>query len=144
LKNYLRNINESNFYLYVIFIDMEIKISEDKLNYLKDIVFDGLGVDKYDSFQSRSLNTYYIEFLTPGTRQNIISRYYPDLNLAVVNDEKFYDLINKFVGSHKFYDLIKDDIVKRVFNVYSNRFKSRNYGEIRNIKYMNNEQFNKK
>jgi hypothetical protein len=123
---------------------MEIKISEDKLNLLKDIVFDGLGVDKYDSFQSRSLNTYYIEFLTPGTRQNVISRYYPDLNLAVVNDEKFYDLINKFVGSHKFYDLIKDDIVKRVFNVYSDRFKTRNYGKIRNIKYMNNEQFNKK
>jgi hypothetical protein len=123
---------------------MEIKISEDKLNYLKDIVFDGLGVDKYDSFQSRSLNTYYIEFLTPGTRQNIISRYYPDLNLAVVNDEKFYDLINKFVGSHKFYDLIKDDIIKRVFNVYTDRFKKRNYGEVQTIKYMNNEQFNKK
>ena len=123
---------------------MEIKISEDKLNYLKDIVFDGLGVDKYDSFQSRSINVYYIEFVTPGTRQNVISRYYPDLNLAVVNDEKFYDLINKFVGSHKVYDLIKDDIIKRIFKVYSDRFKSRNYGEIRNIKYMSNEEFNKK
>jgi hypothetical protein len=123
---------------------MEIKISEDKLNYLKDIVFDGLGVDKYDSFQSRSINVYYIEFVTPGTRQNVISRYYPDLNLAVVNDEKFYDLISKFVGSHKVYDLIKDDIIKRIFKVYSDRFKSRNYGEIRNIKYMSNEEFNKK
>jgi ribosomal protein L17 len=123
---------------------MEIKISEDKLNLLKDIVFDGLDVDKYDSFQSRSIETRYIEFLTPETRQNVISRYYPDINLAVVNNDKFYDLINNWFGSHKVYDLIKDDIIKRVFNVYTDRFKKRNYGDIRTIKYMNNEQFNKK
>ena len=123
---------------------MEIKISEDRLNLLKDIVFDGLDVDKYDSFQSRSIETRYIEFLTPGTRQNIISRYYPDINLAVVNDEKFYDLISKFVGSHKVYDLIKDDLIKRIFKVYSNRFKKRNYDEIQTIKYMSDMDFNKK
>ena len=123
---------------------MEIKISEDKLNLLKDIVFDGLGVNKYDSFQSRTIDSQYIEFVTPGTRLNTISRYYPEINLAVVNNEKFYDLISNFVGSHKFYDLIKDDIIKRVFNVYTDRFKKRNYGEIRTIKYMDNEQFNKK
>ena len=123
---------------------MEIKISEDKLNLLKDVVFDGIGVDKYDSFQSRTISTRYIEFLTPGTRQNVISRYYPDMNLAVVNDEKFYELISMYVGSHKFYDLIKDDIIKRIFKVYSDRFKARNYGEIRTIKYVGDEQFNKK
>jgi len=123
---------------------MEIKISEDKLNYLKDIVFDGLGVDKYDSFQSRSITAHYIEFVTPGTRQYVISRYYPDIILAVVNDDKFYDLISKFVGSHKVYDLIKDDLIKRIFKVYSNRFKKRNYGEIQTIKYMSDMDFNKK
>jgi len=123
---------------------MEIKISEDKLNYLKDIVFDGLGVDKYDSFQSRSITAHYIEFVTPGTRQYVISRYYPDIILAVVNDDKFYDLISKFVGSHKVYDLIKDDLIKRIFKVYSNRFKKRNYDEIQTIKYMSNMDFNKK
>jgi hypothetical protein len=123
---------------------MEIKISEDKLNYLKDIVFDGLGVDKYDSFQSRSITAHYIEFVTPGTRQYVISRYYPDIILAVVNDDKFYDLISNWVGSHKVYDLIKDDLIKRIFKVYSNRFKKRNYDEIQTIKYMNNEEFNKK
>jgi hypothetical protein len=123
---------------------MEIKISEDKLNYLKDIVFDGLGVDKYDSFQSRSITAHYIEFVTPETRQYVISRYYPDIILAVVNDDKFYDLISKFVGSHKVYDLIKDDLIKRIFKVYSNRFKKRNYDEIQTIKYMSDEQFNKK
>lgn len=141
---YPRSKDGGNFCPYVIFIGMEIKISEDKLNLLKDVVFDGLGIDKYDSFQSRSIDTFYIEFLTPGTRQNVISRYYPDLNLVVVNDEKFYDLISKFIGSHKVYDLIKDDVIKRIFKVYSDRFKKRNYEDIRTIKYMNNEQFNKK
>jgi len=123
---------------------MEIKISEDKLNYLKDIVFDGLGVDKYDSFQSRSITAHYIEFVTPGTRQYVISRYYPDIILAVVNDDKFYDLISNWVGSHKVYDLIKDDLIKRIFKVYSNRFKKRNYDEIQTIKYMSDTDFNKK
>ena len=123
---------------------MEIKISEDKLNYLKDIVFEGLDVDKYDSFQSRSSSTlHYIQFLTPGTRQNVISRYYPEFVLIVVNDEKFYELISRFVGSHKFYDLIKDDIIKRIFKVYTDRFKKRFPNDIWNIKYMNDEQFNK-
>jgi hypothetical protein len=123
---------------------MEIKISEDKLDYLKDVVFDGLDINKYDSFQSRSIDTRYVEFLTPGTRQNVISRYYPDMNLAVVNNEKFYELISIYVGSYKFYDLIKDDIIKRIFKVYMNRFRLRNYGDIQTIKYMSNEQFNKK
>lgn len=122
---------------------MKIKISEDKLEKIIDVVFDSLGVDKYTSFQSRSINTHYIEFLTPGTRQNIISRYYPDLNLAVVNDEKFYDLVSDWVSSYKLYDIIKDDIIKRIYKVYSNRFKSRDYGEIRNIKYMSDMDFNK-
>jgi hypothetical protein len=123
---------------------MEIKISEDKLDYLKDIIFDGLDIDKYDSFQSRSITSHRIEFLTPGTRQNVISRYYPELNLVVVNDDKFYDLISSWIGSHKVYDLIKDDLIKRIFKVYTDRFKKRNYEDIRTIKYMNNEQFNKK
>lgn len=123
---------------------MEIKISEDKLDYLKDIIFDGLGVDKYDSFQSRSITNHRIEFVTPGTRQSVISRYYPDIILTVVNDDKFYDLISKFVGSHKVYDLIKDDLIKRIFKVYTDRFKKRDYEDIRTIKYVNNEEFNKK
>jgi len=123
---------------------MKIKISEDKLNLLKDVVLDGLRVDKYDSFQSRSLTISYIEFLTPETRENVISRYYPDTNLVVVNDEKFYDLISNMVGSHNVYDLIKDDLIKQIFKVYSDRFSKRNYGEIRNLKYRSDEEFNKK
>jgi hypothetical protein len=123
---------------------MKIKISEDKLDLLKDVVFDGLNIDKHSSFQSRSIDTRYIEFLTPDTRKDVISRYYPEIGIAVVNDEKFYDLISGMVGSHKVYDLIKDDLIKQIFKVYSDRFKSRDFGEIRNLKYRSDEEFNKK
>ena len=122
---------------------MKIKISEDKLNLLKDVVFDGLNINKHSSFQSRSIDTRYIEFLTPDTRKDVISRYYPEIGIAVVNDEKFYDLISGMVGSHKVYDLIKDDLIKQIFKVYSDRFKSRDFGEIRNLKYRSDEEFNK-
>ena len=123
---------------------MKIKISEDKLNLLKDVVFDGLNINKHSSFQSRSIDTRYIEFLTPDTRKDVISRYYPEIGIAVVNDEKFYDLISGMVGSHNVYDLIKDDLIKQIFKVYSDRFKSRDFGEIRNLKYRSDEEFNKK
>ena len=108
---------------------MEIKISGEKLDFLKDIIVDSLGIDKYISFQSRAHSIRYIEFLTPGTREYVISRYYPDINLVVVNDEKFYDLISKFIGSYK---------------IYTERFKSRGFEDIRNLKYMSNMDFNKK
>jgi hypothetical protein len=124
---------------------MDIKISEEKLELLIDVVVDGLGIDKYDSFQSRSITTRYVEFLTPGTREYVISRYYPDINLAVVNDEKFYDLISKFVGSHKFYDLIKKDVIKRIYKKYTDRFSSIRFpDDIQHTKFMSDEQFNKK
>ena len=123
---------------------MKIKISEDKLNLLKDVVFDGLNINKHSSFQSRSIDTRYIEFLTPDTRKDVISRYYPEIGIAVVNDEKFYDLISGMVGSHKVYDLIKDDLIKQIFKVYTERFKSRDFGDIRTIKYRSDEEFNKK
>ena len=65
---------------------MEIKISEEKLEKIIDVVVNGIGVDKYDSFQSRSITLRYIEFLTPGNRREVISRYYPDINKVVVNE----------------------------------------------------------
>ena len=93
---------------------MEIKISEDKLEKIIDVVVNGIGVDKYDSFQSRSVSLRYIEFLTPGNRRDVISRYYPGMNIVVVNDEKLYDLISGWVGSYKLYDIIKDEVNKRI------------------------------
>ena len=58
---------------------MDIKISQEKLNYLENIIFDSFGIDNEDwqsPFQSRMGR---IEFLTPGTRQDVISRYLPDI-----------------------------------------------------------------
>jgi len=141
---YLTRVKKYKNYLCVIFIDMEIKISDEKLDYLKDVIVDSLGIDKRDSFQPRSSHLPYIEFLTPGTREYVISRYYFDINLVVVNDERLYDLISKFVGSYKVYDLIKNDIIKQIYRFYTERFKARDFGDIRNLKYMSNMDFNKK
>lgn len=124
---------------------MEIKISEDKLEKIIDTIVNGIGVDKYDSFQSRMGSKFqYVEFLTPKTRHETISRYYPDLNLVAVNDEKLYDLISVWVGSPKLYNTIKDEIIKRIYKKYTNRYRHMSEYEIRNVKYMSDEQFSKK
>ena len=123
---------------------MEIKISEDKLEKIIDVVVNGIGVDKYDSFQSRSINLRYVEFLTPGNRRDVISRYYPDINKVVVNDEKLYDLVSVWVASHKLYDIIKDEVIKRIYGKYTKRFKAVRYpDDILSIKYVSNTDFNK-
>jgi hypothetical protein len=127
---------------------MDVKISEEKLEKIIDVVVNGIGVDKYDSFQSRSITLRYIEFLTPGNRREVISRYYPDINIVVVNDEKLYDLVSVWVASHKLYDIIKDEVIKRIYEKYTKRyikrFKAVRYpDDIRSIKYVSNTDFNK-
>jgi hypothetical protein len=124
---------------------MEIKISEDKLEKIIDTIVNGIGVDKYDSFQSRMGSRFsYIEFLTPGNRLETISRYYPDLNTVAVNDEKLYDLVSIWVGSPNLYNTIKDEVIKRIYKKYTNRFRRMSDSLIRNIKYMSDTDFNKK
>jgi hypothetical protein len=127
---------------------MEIKISEEKLEKIIDTIVNGVGIsdDIFTSFQSRSSSGHfeYIQFLTPGTRANVIARMYPDLSLIVLNDEKLYDLISTWVGSHKLYDLIKDDVIKQIYKKYTNHYRRLRDIEIRNIKHMGDEQFNKK
>jgi len=127
---------------------MEIKISEEKLDKIIDTIVNGVGIsdDIFTSFQSRSSSGHfeYIQFLTPGTRANVIARMYPDLSLIVLNDEKLYDLISTWVGSNKLYDLIKDDVIKQIYKKYTNHYRRLRDIEIRNIKHMDDEQFNKK
>ena len=124
---------------------MEIKISEDKLEKIIDTIVNGIGVDKYDSFQSRMGSKFsYIEFLTPENRLETISRYYPDLNTVAVNDEKLYDLVSIWVGSPNLYNTIKDEVIKRIYKKYTNRFRSMSDSVIRNIKYMSDTDFNQK
>ena len=124
---------------------MDIKINEDKLEKIIDTIVNGIGVNKYDSFQSRmGSKLSYVEFLTPGNRLNTISRYYPEINLVAVNNEKLYDLISVWVGSPNLYNTIKDEVIKRIYKKYTNRFRSMSDSVIRNIKYMSDEDFNKK
>jgi len=124
---------------------MDVKISEEKLEKIIDVVVNGIGVDKYDSFQSRSISLRYVEFLTPENRREVISRYYPDINRVVVNDEKFYDLVSVWVSSYKLYDIIKDEVIKRIYGKYTKRFKAVRYpDEIRDIKYLSDTDFNQK
>jgi hypothetical protein len=123
---------------------MDVKISEEKLEKIIDVVVNGIGVDKYDSFQSRSISLRYVEFLTPGNRREVISRYYPDINRVVVNDEKFYDLVSVWVSSYKLYDIIKDEVIKRIYGKYTKRFKAVRYpDEIRDVKYVSSTDFYK-
>jgi hypothetical protein len=126
---------------------MEFKISEDKLEKIIDTIVNGIGIsnDIFNSFQARSGSRFeYIEFLTPGTRVNVIARMYPDLNLIVLNDEKLYDLISVWVSSYQLYDMIKDEVIKEIYKKYTNNYRRLRDTEIRNVKYMDDEQFNKK
>ena len=124
---------------------MDVKMSEEKLEKIIDVVVNGIGVDKYDSFQTRSITLRYVEFLTPGNRRDVISRYYPDINRVVVNDEKFYDLVSVWVSSYKLYDIIKDEVIKRIYGKYTKRFSAVRYpDEIRDIKYVSDTDFNQK
>lgn len=120
---------------------MNVKITEEKLNKLISIVLDFLRIVN-DSFQLRVGPLFnYIEFLTPDTRKKVIARYYNDLNLIVVNDDEFYELINLWVGSKKIYDKIKGELIKQIYKKYTNRFKSIYKNEIQHIKYLSDEQF---
>jgi hypothetical protein len=115
--------------------------------------------NKFGKFRANSFPTAeeYIDsigglscFLTDSEKDSdeceVISKtsYGVDRNvkgLSTIN-LKLIDIRN--AGSHKVYDLIKDDLIKQIFKVYSDRFSKRNYGEIRNIKYRSDEEFNKK
>jgi hypothetical protein len=102
---------------------MEIKISKEKLDFLTDVVFDYLGVDVNHlshSFQTRMM---YLEFLSPGTRQEVIAKYDFEWNYIIVFDDKFYNLTKGYVN-RQLYDLIKEDLIIRIFKVYTQKYKS--------------------
>jgi hypothetical protein len=117
---------------------MEIKISQQKLVYLEDIIFDSFGIDNEDwqsPFQSRMGR---IEFLTPGTRQDVISRYDKDYNYISVFDDRFYDLVDGYVN-RKVYDLIKESLIRKVFKTYTDRFPSIFKEEPKEVKFVDKD-----
>lgn len=126
---------------------MDFRISEDKLEKIIDTIVNGIGIsdDIFTAFQSRSGSNFeYIQFLTPGSRANVIARMYPDLSLIVLNDEKLYNLVSVWVGSPKIYDTIKNEVIKRIYKKYTNHYRRLRDVEIRTVKHMDDEQFNRK
>lgn len=107
---------------------MDIKISEEKIEKLKDIIINNLGIDKDNlirAFQSRG-NGYRVQFLTPRTRKRLIAEYYEIgvKKIIKVNDDYFYDLVNPIFGSRKIYNEIREDLIKRIFKIYTSRYPS--------------------
>jgi len=107
---------------------MDIKISEEKIEKLKDIIINSLGIDKDNlirAFQSR-MNGYKVQFLTPGTRKHVIADYYEigTKKIIKVSDDYFYDLVSPIFGSRKIYNEIREDLIKRIFKIYTSRYPS--------------------
>jgi len=101
---------------------MEIKISQEHLKYLEDIIFDSFRIDKEDLSKCFHSQMDYIKFLTPGTRQDLIAQYDRQYNNISVFDDKFYGLISRWVGSFTIYNLIKEDLIRKVFKVYMTKY----------------------
>ena len=106
---------------------MDIKVSEKKLDMLKDIIISGIGIedtareDLFNFFQPRIKG---VEFLTPKTRKDVIAKYDNETNTIMVFDDEFFEIISRFVGSRNVYDLIKKDIIKRIFKLFTKNYKS--------------------
>jgi len=105
---------------------MDIKISEEKIKKLKDIVISSLGIDEDNlirAFQSR-MNGYKVQFLTPGTRKHVIAEYYgfDNKNFIRVSDDYFYDLVSPIFGSRNIYNEIREDLIRRIFKIYKYKY----------------------
>lgn len=107
---------------------MNIKVSQEKLDMLKDIVINGIGIEDDNSFEALTKffqsRTNRLQFLTPNTRRDTIAEYILEPNNIVVYDDKFYDLLSSFIGSRKVYDLVKEDIIRRIFKTFTKRYKA--------------------
>jgi|694.fasta_scaffold00102_159 hypothetical protein len=107
---------------------MDIKISEEKIEKLKDIIISSLDIDKDSlirAFQVR-MNGKKIQFVTPGTRKHVIAEYYgfDTKKFIKVSDDYFYDLISPIFGSRKIYNAIRKDLIKRIFKIYTSKYPS--------------------
>jgi len=121
---------------------MDIKISEGKLEFLIDTIFDGIGVDVNHLSHNFQVRMTYLEFLASvTTRREMVAKYDFQYNYIIVFDNKFYDLVKPWV-SYKVYDLIKEELIKRIFKVYTGKYKSIYKEEPKSIKFVDKD-FNK-
>jgi hypothetical protein len=118
---------------------MDIKISEGKLEFLIDTIFDGIGVDVNHLSHNFQVRMSYLEFLVGvTTRREMVAKYDFQYNYIIVFDNKFYDLVKPWV-SYKVYDLIKEELIKRIFKVYTGKYKSIYKEEPKSIKFVDKE-----
>jgi hypothetical protein len=118
---------------------MDVKISEKKLEFLMDTIFDGLGIDVNHLSHNFQVRMSYLEFLASvTTRREMVAKYDFEWNYIIVFDEKFYDLVKPWV-SRKVYDVIKEDLIKRIFKVYTGKYKSIYKDEPKSIKFVDRD-----
>ena len=121
---------------------MDVKISEGKLEFLMDTIFDGLGVDVNRLSHNFQVRMSYLEFLASvTTRREMVAKYDFEWNYIIVFDDKFYNLVKPWVY-RKVYDVIKEDLIKRIFKVYTKKYKSIYKEEPKSIKFVDKD-FNK-
>jgi hypothetical protein len=121
---------------------MEIKISQERLKYFEDFIFNSFYIDNEDLSKCFHPQMGYIKFLTPGTRRDLIAQYDKQYNYITVFDDKLYELVNRWVGSRTIYDLIKEDLIRRVFKVYTEKYKGIYKKEPKEVKFVDKD-FNK-
>ena len=116
---------------------MNLKISQEKLNFLEDTIFEGLDIFESDWKTPFQIRYGRIEFLTPGNRRGVIGFYDPEYsyNYISVNDDKFYDLLKSYVP-RQVYDLIKENLIKRIFKVYTDRYPSIYKKEVKDVSFV--------
>ena len=116
---------------------MNLNISQEKLNFLEDTIFEGLDIFESDWKTPFQIRYGRIEFLTPGNRRGVIGFYDPEYsyNYISVNDDKFYDLLKSYVP-RQVYDLIKENLIKRIFKVYTDRYPSIYKKEVKNVSFV--------
>jgi hypothetical protein len=81
----------------------------------------------------------YLEFLASiTTRREIVAKYDFEWNYIIVFDDKFYNLVKSWI-SYKVYDLIKEELIKRIFKIYTRKYKSIYKDEPKSIKFVDKE-----
>ena len=116
---------------------MDIKISQEKLDNLENIVFDYLSIEA-DSWKSPFQTRYgYVLLFTPHSPQEIAAKYDNDYSTITVYDDKFYGMLDSYIN-RKVYDLIKESLIRRIFKVYTEKYKSKYTYEPRYVFFYDN------
>jgi hypothetical protein len=114
---------------------MDVKISQEKLDNLEDIVFDYLSIE-HDGWKSPFSKRFgYILLFTFYSPREIAAKYDDDYSSITVYDDKFYGMVDSYVN-RKVYNLIKENLIRRIFKVYTQKYKSIYSREPKNVTFL--------